>query len=204
MTAMLTAKLHTAREDGRPAKARELWDELAGQFETVPQGLRVEFVGEASRCQAVIWMLVKLARENRQAVPCISTYLPRDDKTRSFPSSAINTLNEDYSGAAPEFEWVIWSTSESQRKKKLGDVFSLSDIGRMLEKYPQYRAGKIVLSLFSGADINVEKLRNVFDPRLFAVHLAGTGGEETKAILASMRYDIREEKSGEQAQDSGA
>lgn len=181
--------------DQKPTRMAMMRELLFTQFETPPSQIELKFEGEASRNQSIISFIAMLKREEWNISPKICTYLPRGDSTSSFLSSAINILNEDYPNNNPEFVWWILSTSESQRKRRFGDVISLTELAKLVEKYPSYKAGKIILSFSMDHDIDVNKIRNFFDPKYFAIRLIEPEGlplgiDEKKREFISCGYDV--------------
>lgn len=191
---MGTAKVNIYFE-GKAASISQMRNEMEGQLEKLSQNFLLEFLGECTRNQSVIPFLAALCRDRIKAVPSLYTYLPRDMKTKGFLSSAFNILNEDYEMATPIFVWNIHSTSEAKRKKKFDEVVSLVEISKLLDKLPEYRAGKITLLLSPETDVDVRKLRNVFDPKTFQVQLSqaeglGLGIDELKTDIKKAGYEI--------------
>ena len=184
-------------QDKKPVSITKMEELLAEKYEEKPDDtFRLEFRGEASRNQIICAFLAKLKRKGWNVSPCLMTCLPKDEKGRSFLNSAINILNADYVHDTPAFEWIIWSTSEAQRKKKFSEVMSLTDISKLLEKLPEYKPGKITLSFSLDADIDPSKLRNIFDPEKFNIRLIPHEGlefsdKDIRKELKSKGYEVK-------------
>lgn len=171
-SAILLPVLH---EDGHSYKLPEFLALVQEQYpDGFPSGTPLGFQSEPSwnlNTNLVLTRLAWQAEETGAKVfPYIETSLPQEANVRSFLSSLINAVNEEYAGKAV-IKLLLGSTSEASRKKVYEHPWGLASIAKLFEHLPKLKEGRIVLSFDPFCPLDFSKLRRLFPPEFFAIEL---------------------------------
>lgn len=167
-------------------RLHELKSELVKQgvsLEDVPIGMVLRFIGEPSCNENTNLLLYSLAPFKIH--PVIETRLPRDNPNlRVFINCVTNMLNESYKGTEGTLKFHIGSTSEKERRNRLGDVMTLAELGKLISDHlpPLKNEAKFVLVLEKDASIDPKKLAKHFNPVTAAIELADGKGQPALAF----------------------
>ena len=167
--------LDVKREDGRYAKVSDIYNQIHENFEDFPEEqICVKFNGEPSWNENVNLFLIKIAQYN--VFPIVATRLPKNNEELPyFLSSTINLFNEDYKGHA-FLNLCLGSTSEKTRQTMYGEVLSLTDISKLLLKYPVSKCEKFVLSFDPSKTVDAGKIAKLFSPEIFSIYFQSPDG----------------------------
>lgn len=176
-------------------RLHELKSELMEQgvsLEDVPSGMVLRFMGEPSYNENTNLLLYGLAPFKIH--PVIETRLPKDNEhLRVYINCATNMLNESYKGTEGTLKFHIGSTSEKERKARLGGVMTLTELGKLISDHlpPLKNEAKFVLVLDKDAPIDPKKLTRHFNPVTTAIELAD-GNDQPALAFTDAKAAIRQ------------